>query len=679
MKGKLYGVGVGPGDPMLMTEKAVQVIKKCPVLAVPTRKREDSAAYRIASAAMDLEEKDCLGIYMPMTRDGKELEKWHERGASELMGVLNMGQDIAFLTLGDPTIYATYMYLHRKVAGVGYPTEIISGIPSFCAAAASLQISLAEQSEQLHIIPAGHKPENALALPGTKIFMKAGKKMGRLRELLKDSGHTACMVENCGMEGEKKYYSAEEIDENAGYYSLVIARETDRKKPRQDASEVRQDTSEEWQDISEVRQDASEVWQDTLEEWQDTPEAQRDIPEKRQIFLVGIGTGRLSGMTGEAREIVAECDLFIGAARMLEVLPEAEKRRVVEYRPREIGICLRERKDWKRACILLSGDVGFYSGAKGMMEELKDFSLRLIPGVSSVAAMCARLGMPWEDVKLYSVHGKGEETPIVARIREHRYTFWLLGGGKDLQRICQRLLEYGMDCVILHVGERLGYESERVVQGTVSQIAEQDFDTLLALVVENPHPTHWMGCEIPDDEWIRGQVPMTKSEVRSVIVSKLKLEDSSILYDVGAGTGSVAIQVALWHPEARICAVERNVEACRLIRENRKKFLTDNVKVFHGEAPDVLSELPAPSHAFIGGSGGRIGEIISYLIEKNRDCRIVISAVSLNTLSEVMQLIRNYDEMQVDIVQLSVSRGKEMGTSRMMIAQNPVYVITLCR
>lgn len=637
MRGKLYGVGVGPGDPMLMTRRAVQVIEKCPVIAVPSAHpngsgMSESVAYRIASAAVELGEKECLGIYLPMTRDEKELERCHEEGAQELETVLNMGQDIAFLTLGDPTIYATYMYLHQRVEDRGYETEIVSGIPSFCAAAASLQISLAERSQQLHIIPAGTGIEDALALSGTKVFMKAGRNMGHLREILRQSDHDVCMVENCGMEGERKYYSAEEIDEGAGYYSLVIAKET------------------------------------SLEN-----------TEERQIFLVGIGTGCAAGMTGEARKILAECDLFVGAERMLEVLPPGEHRRFVSYRPQEIGEYLRKNTEWSRACILLSGDVGFYSGAKGLMEELKDFELRLIPGISSVAAMCARLGMSWEDMELCSVHGKGAETPIVARIRDHRYTFWLLGGEKDLHGICQRLMEYGMDHVTLYVGERLGYDTERIVQGRADQIAEQTFDALLALVIENPQPTSRMGCEIADDEWIRGRVPMTKSEVRSVILSKLGLDDNSILYDMGAGTGSVGIQAALWQPKAQIYAIERQAEGCDLIWKNQKKFLADNVSVIHGEAPEALSGLPAPTHVFIGGSGGRLREMLSSIHEKNPDCRIVISAVSLDTLSEVMRLVRGEEGRHINVVQLSVSREKEMGDSHLMIAQNPVYIITMGR
>ncbi len=224
-KGTLYGTGVGPGDPMLMTLKAVRVIEGCDVIAVPTEKKEESVAYRIASGVADLKEKHCMEISMPMTRDTDMLVRYHRQGVEQIKSVLDLGQDVAFLTLGDPTIYSTYMYLHRKIAGEGYRTEIISGVPSFCAAAASLNISLTERSDQLHVIPASYAFAEAVGFAGTKVFMKAGSRLEELKKVLKEADAEVYMVENCGMEQEKKYFTAEEIDGQAGYYATVIAKE----------------------------------------------------------------------------------------------------------------------------------------------------------------------------------------------------------------------------------------------------------------------------------------------------------------------------------------------------------------------------------------------------------------------------------------------------------------------
>ncbi len=227
-KGKLYGVGVGPGDPELMTLKAVRLIKEAAVIAVPAEKKEDSAAYRIAAGAVpEIEEKEVLCISMPMTKDKDVLTASHDRGAEKIRQVLDTGKDVAFLTLGDVTVYSTYLYIHKRVAAAGYGTELVSGIPSFCAAAARLGIGLTETKEELHVIPATYGAREALALPGTKVLMKAGKKMAKVKEALLAGGCEAYMVENCGMENEKIYRSAAEIDENAGYYSLLIVKEAD--------------------------------------------------------------------------------------------------------------------------------------------------------------------------------------------------------------------------------------------------------------------------------------------------------------------------------------------------------------------------------------------------------------------------------------------------------------------
>ena len=226
MKGTLYGVGIGPGDPELLTLKAVRVIKESLVIAVPGKVKEDTVAYKIVKQAIpELDEKEFLAVDMPMTKDKEMLEKSHDAGAALVCEALESGKNVAFLTLGDPTVYSTYLYVHKRVLERGYQAEIISGITSFCAVAAKLNIGLVEKAEPLHVIPASYQIEDALELPGTKVLMKAGRKMGKVKEVLRKTGSEGMMIENCGMPGEKIYHSIDEIDENAGYYSLVIIKE----------------------------------------------------------------------------------------------------------------------------------------------------------------------------------------------------------------------------------------------------------------------------------------------------------------------------------------------------------------------------------------------------------------------------------------------------------------------
>ena len=226
MKGTLYGVGIGPGDPELLTLKAVRLIRETKVIAVPGEKAEETVAYQITEKAVpELKEKELLALSMPMTKDRTELEENHKKAAEAVEKELDQGKDVAFLTLGDPTVYSTYLYVHKRVQEDGYEAKIVSGVTSFCAVAAELEIGLAENSQQLHVIPASYQIEDALKLPGTKVLMKAGRKMEQVKELLKQMDAEVLMVENCGMEGQRICRGAEEIPESAGYYSLIVVKE----------------------------------------------------------------------------------------------------------------------------------------------------------------------------------------------------------------------------------------------------------------------------------------------------------------------------------------------------------------------------------------------------------------------------------------------------------------------
>lgn len=226
MTATFYGVGVGPGDPELLTLKAVRIIETCEVLAVPGKTKETSVAYDIALAAIPaISQKETICIHMPMTKDEKKLRESHANGAAQIIRLLAEGRSVAFLTLGDPTVYSTYLYLQKLVQEAGYETAIINGVASFLAAGAVLNTGLVKKDQQLHVIPSSYEIEDALKLPGTKVLMKAGKKMPLVKEAVARMEADVYMVENCGMEGERICQGADEIPEDAGYYSLVIVKE----------------------------------------------------------------------------------------------------------------------------------------------------------------------------------------------------------------------------------------------------------------------------------------------------------------------------------------------------------------------------------------------------------------------------------------------------------------------
>lgn len=245
MKGILYGIGTGPGNPELMTLQAVRIIKECDVIALPvsditftmplleTAEQEKTdallegcIAFQIAYPNVpEMKEKAILFTPMPMCKEKEMLKQIHDLSTEKIVDLLEEGKKVGFLTLGDPSVYSTYLYIHNRIIKCGLDAQIISGIPSFCASAARLNIGLVENKEQLHVIPASYGVEEALELPGTKVLMKAGKKMPQVKEAVKKSGQKLLMVENCGMDTEKIYTSVDNIPDKSSYYSLVVVKE----------------------------------------------------------------------------------------------------------------------------------------------------------------------------------------------------------------------------------------------------------------------------------------------------------------------------------------------------------------------------------------------------------------------------------------------------------------------
>lgn len=225
-KGILFGVGVGPGDPELITMKAARILREADMIAVPVTDAGNKTALEIVSSVVA--DKPLLECRMPMLRDKHALAENYDHVSGELMKLLDQGKTVAFITLGDPSIYSTYMYIHHRVLAHGYEVQLIPGVPSFCAVAARLNISLCEGSEMLHIVPSSHEStEEGLCLPGNKVLMKAGKAIHDVRDRLERDGNLdkAAMVECCGMENERVYRSLKELDDSASYFSVIVVKD----------------------------------------------------------------------------------------------------------------------------------------------------------------------------------------------------------------------------------------------------------------------------------------------------------------------------------------------------------------------------------------------------------------------------------------------------------------------
>lgn len=398
-----------------------------------------------------------------------------------------------------------------------------------------------------------------------------------------------------------------------------------------------------------------------------------------EAALVGAGMGAKELLTAEARAAVEQADALIGAERILKSCGASRKPCFAEYRTEKILDLIREHSEYRRWAVLLSGDIGFYSGAKKLRQALeeKGISCTGIPGIASVVCLAARLGVSWEDAALRSIHGRRQH--VIHTIARHAKTFLLLDG-RSAGEFCEQLRDYNLGHVICRIGRELSYPGEQILTRTGAEVCPEDFGDLATVLVENPEPTDPLRTHLKDEELIRGSggrvVPMTKEEVRAVSLAKLALKSDSVLYDIGAGTGSVSIEAALSGESVRVYAVERRPEACRLIGQNRRKFCTDQVEIIQGTAPEALRELETPTHAFIGGSGGHLKETLRCLKEKNPRIRLVITAISLETLGGVTEAVREGLLREPEIIQLQVSKARQLGDYHMMTGQNPIYIIT---
>lgn len=403
------------------------------------------------------------------------------------------------------------------------------------------------------------------------------------------------------------------------------------------------------------------------------------------VYLIGIGAGNPKGLTAEAKERIEESRYLIGASRMLAPYRKSECKILFDcYKADEIAQYINEISksdgDTGSIAVLFSGDIGFYSGARALLEKLDGFQTELICGISSAAYFCAKLKIPWEDVALCSLHGR--KCSIISKINRNKRTFVLLNGPKGLAELLDKLEYFDMKEVVVHIGQRLSYEDEKILTfrfEDFDRIKQCEFDKLIVVLIENPLYDKKIHASIPDEEFIRGNVPMTKREIRCVSIGRLGLESDSVVYDIGAGSGSVSVEMAIKSPDIQVYAVEKEKEAVLLIEKNRKRFKADNIEIIEGEAPAVLDGLPKPTHAFIGGSSGSIREIIECIWKKNPLTIIVTNTISLNTLAQVMEVINERYEIMTDIVQLQGACGKKVGKHHMMMGQNPIYIITMVK
>ena len=410
-----------------------------------------------------------------------------------------------------------------------------------------------------------------------------------------------------------------------------------------------------------------------------TPVPIRHAERNKMIYIAGIGPGSFGAMTRETYDAVVDADVIIGAARLLYSVPEGAHAELVKaIMPNDIMEAIKGavENDAKTITIVMSGDTGFYSGTRGLVPLLKEAGLeyRILPGISSVQVMSARVGDPWQDWNLFSAHGK--DCDAVSAVMGGKKTFFLTGGDLGPSDLARQLTDAGLGGLKVWVGENLSYDDEKVTETTCAEAAAGDFDVLAVMLVDAA-PVPEVIEPVPgirDELFVRGKVPMTKQDVRSVVAGRLSVMPGDVCWDVGAGTGSVTIEMALMSHGGKTYAVETNPDGIALIEENRKRFGAWNIRVVEGLAPEALKDLPAPDCVFIGGTKGNMGPIIDVIKEKNPFARIVVTAIAVETLGEAVSALeeRGWD---VDVALVQSSYGKKVARLNMMMANNPIFLI----
>lgn len=418
-----------------------------------------------------------------------------------------------------------------------------------------------------------------------------------------------------------------------------------------------------------------------------------------KLYVLGVGPGSKELITPLAMKHIEGSDVLIGGKRNLEIFQEMNKEKL------EIGGNLEPIYDYikdnvksKKISVLVSGDTGIYSILEYLKKKFSasdEVELEVVPGISSLQYLCSKIKLNWNDIIITSIHGR-EQEDLIDIIQRNTKVAIFTGGKSRPERVCKMLLDNGLEDVKVYIGENLSYKDEKIVSSKPKELVEMSFDSLSIMIVENSKiviskstkedefstqiahtkVNHQSHHSIPDSEFIRGKVPMTKEEVRVISLSKLKLSDNSVVYDIGAGTGSVSIECALACKQGMVYAVEKETDAVELIKQNRTKFEVDNLNIIEGYAPEAVYGKTAPDRVFIGGSGGNMEDIFNWICSYPNEIRVVVNTVTVESTFESIKAFETKGFKNVEVVQAAISKGKPVGGKHLMQAMNPVYIIS---
>lgn len=391
-----------------------------------------------------------------------------------------------------------------------------------------------------------------------------------------------------------------------------------------------------------------------------------------KVIAAGTGPGALECMTGQAVSAIREADLVLTSERLAESLKELNPNVQVMGVMDTVRFINAHSRDEMTVCAAASGDTGFYSIASTIARNADpEVELDFVCGAGSMAYFAAKLKTGYENMKLVSLHGR--DRSIVPFVCYNEKVFALTGGNLKAHDVINQLLDAGMDSLTVHVGENLSMDSERIVSGTPSELSGTEFGDLSVIIVENKYYVNRYKT-LKDSDFVRGKSPMTKENIRSLSLAALEIEPSDVVYDIGAGTGSVTCAMAYRACESMVYAVEKEADAVELVKKNMEVTGAYNICIRHGLAPERLSEFPPADKVFIGGSTGNLREIMETVLTGNEKAVFVITAVTIETLIQAVSVAEKLS-LRTEISCINAASAQKLGRYNLMKAENPVYII----
>lgn len=402
---------------------------------------------------------------------------------------------------------------------------------------------------------------------------------------------------------------------------------------------------------------------------------------KKSITVIGIGPGSKSLITRAGEHAISAADVLIGGRRHLALFGDDSKLKIeIKVPLSDVYQYIEEHAGHQRIAVLASGDPGLFSIASAVAAALPHIHLNVIPGISSLQYLCARAGSAWNDLTILTLHGQ-DDASLESRLQQGGRFAVFTDPDHSPDAVARRIQSAGIAVKHIIVGEDLSLSTEKITMGNTRSIAEGHFAVLSLMIIETTaHPPSFFPPGLPDDAFIRGNVPMTKEEIRALSVSKLRIRHNSIVWDIGAGTGSVSCECAMLARNGKVYAMDRSEESVSLIKQNAGHFGLVNIEVLLCTAPDGFETLPIPDRIFIGGSGGMLGEILEAIVmgckaQRLSFPRIVLNAITLETAYLALTELKRLG-FTTELIHASIAKGISIGSSNLLKAQNPIFIIT---